>query len=376
MTADETIQPVIAEQPSWTVNLNTVAATLGAGLVSGLVAGVLARIAMRVVALLAGQPPEFSIVGTIGIGVVFSALGIIVALIFWGLRFVLPGGRLVQGMIFGVLLAALTAIPFFQATDGEFGIASPWIGAGLFGSIAWSDAMLLALLLPRLERRFALLRPVGGLWFCTFGLSLLFALVRLLALTAIPFRTPAAIQRFYQWLGVEYQAIAELHSLLLFFFTVGYCGLGAALFWRGYRTTAVKLVAVSTLLLGGLFIPLGASIQRLATVYSGSRGEWLLWALVTLSWLVSAWLIRRQIHRRVRLLQQPVIRRLVNGCASAVGLFLLWWAIIMLIPGLQLRGLSGFATAFATPLYLWPWLTLPLALIGASAQNGQDMFTR
>ena len=59
----------------------TAAATI-AGIVSGLVAGVLGRIAMRIVAVVRGDVPDFTITGTIGILLVFLLMGGALALVF------------------------------------------------------------------------------------------------------------------------------------------------------------------------------------------------------------------------------------------------------------------------------------------------------
>lgn len=75
--------------------------------------GGLARIAMRVVAILAGARPEFSVGGTVGILIVFAILGIIAAFPYPIVQRWLPGPSAVKGLCYGMLLAALICILWF-----------------------------------------------------------------------------------------------------------------------------------------------------------------------------------------------------------------------------------------------------------------------
>ncbi len=164
---------------------------IGAGLVTGAVAGVLiggigARLAMRVVALLGEGIPSFSVGGTLGIllmGAVLGAIGGLgFALVRWLLR--LRAGdetsslrNILAGAGYGAILSALVVLPFFLAPTGELSLASPLVGAALFGWIPLAYGLALGIATPWLERRMAVAdRSVGLGWLAAFGMALMLAL--------------------------------------------------------------------------------------------------------------------------------------------------------------------------------------------------------
>jgi MFS family permease len=379
MTVNQPLQPIFSRPTTWTINLNTIAAATIAGLVSGVMAGLLARLAMRVAALLAGEPPEFSVTGTVGIAVLFALLGVVLALIFLAIRAVIPQWRVSSGLVYGAILAGVVAWLFFLNQEGELGIISPWVSAALFSPILLIYGVMMNGLLWRFEQRQTTARPVPAFWFCALAGAFIFAIVRMVgALGGGYLRTPPAIQQLYTRLGVAYGEIGDAHTLLGLLFVLIYSGLCASLFWRGYRRRAARISTIGLLLFGGLLLPAGALAPRTMTDAPGSGLEWLIWSLALVG-LFACWFFARRWANRQK---DPVVHQTIAWLSVAIGLslggFLLMWLAILLIPGLQLRRLSGFHAAFATPLYLWPWLLCPLALLIRSdrsaplAQEGDD----
>src|SRR5690349_18664739 len=88
---------------------------LGVGVLSGLgvgfLAAIAARVIMRIVALALGNPPMFTVAN---LALIRTGLydGVLMGLLFVAIRTYLPGGRIVKGLVFGVLLLALASLPF------------------------------------------------------------------------------------------------------------------------------------------------------------------------------------------------------------------------------------------------------------------------
>ena len=92
------------------VNLYSVMAAGLVGLVLGaLVGGIAGRLAMRIVAVVGGIQPAFSVEGTAGIMVIAGFLGLIAGLIYGVVRPFIPVRGLWKGLVFGLILAALIA---------------------------------------------------------------------------------------------------------------------------------------------------------------------------------------------------------------------------------------------------------------------------
>lgn len=62
---------------------------------------------MRIIALAAGQPPAFTIEGTVAVALLGAAAGAVVATIFLLLRAALPGRRWLRGTLFWVIVGAV-----------------------------------------------------------------------------------------------------------------------------------------------------------------------------------------------------------------------------------------------------------------------------
>ena len=83
-------------------------AGLAAGAALGLIVlGAGGRAGMRIIALAAGQPPAFTIEGTIAVVLLGGAAGAAVAVIFLLVRVMLPGRRWLRGTLFWLIVAAI-----------------------------------------------------------------------------------------------------------------------------------------------------------------------------------------------------------------------------------------------------------------------------
>lgn len=118
------------------------AAAAIAGIACGLLAGVLGRIAMRLVALMRGDTPEFSITGTIGILFVFLLMGCALALLYAILRagsarprpwWWSPAGV-------GMLAAVVLLTPLRSELAGRPAFIALFVPIGLL--LGWSSAWL------------------------------------------------------------------------------------------------------------------------------------------------------------------------------------------------------------------------------------------
>jgi hypothetical protein len=365
MVAKQNAAAVLAGLQRWTVDLNHVMGWISSGLAGGLVAGGLARLAMRGVALVAGQRAEFSLMGTILILLLFAVIGALLALPYLALRHWLPWRTSWHALLYGALLAGLTAWPFFQTGDGELGIVAPWLGASLFAPIPLVYSGVLEVMLRRQEQRDQPAQRVAGYWFGGWLLALLFAFLRIISGLDSYIRTPAALQKLYVAMGIEFGAMQEINGLIGFLFALLYCALCILLFRSSYQRSAGAASAIGLLLFAGLILP--ANTRGLNARAGGFSpvGEWLIWGLALLLVLGSLWLVRRTALARPSLQHTQTLRWLAAAIGLTGGAFLLMWGAILLVPGLQLRRFTALQTALATPLFWWPWLFGPLTLFYA-----------
>ena len=73
-----------------------------------IVLGIGGRLAMRGIALVQGRAPGFTIGGTTTVVFVGAVCGVIGSLIFAGTRALVPGNRIVRGMLFWLILVLIT----------------------------------------------------------------------------------------------------------------------------------------------------------------------------------------------------------------------------------------------------------------------------
>jgi hypothetical protein len=314
---------------------------------------------MRLVALLIGQPPSFTFMGTLGIIVLGCMAGAILGLLYIAIRHWPPMPRLATGAVYGVFWSLIVAIPFFRNPGGELALISPLVGASLFAPLMLLYTLALEILVERIRGRFGPARLINGPGLCVFGLAFGFAWTRFLDRIDGYGRTPPMLQNLLEWSGVSFAGMQEVHTLVGLCFALAYCGLCALLFWRGVRHWHVQGIASGLLFFAGLVLQPGViSFAAPASPWVG----WLWLGGCTLALAAMLW-VAWQRSRRLSAARQPVARVLLASIAFSAAGFLLMWLMIAILPGLQLRGLSSFSTAFAVPLFLWPWLLCPLVLI-------------
>ena len=241
---------------------------IGAGLVTGAAAGALiggigARAAMRVVALLGEGIPSFSVGGTLGILLMGAMLGAIGGLGFAVVRRLLrlqASNRtsslrdVLAGAGYGAILSVLTVLPFFLSPTGELTLASPLVGAALFGWIPLAYGLALGITTPWLERRMALAdRRVGLGWLLAFGMALVLALAGMTPLLGELVSFPKAATDLHYAFGLGFQAAHILHRWIVLGVILVYCGLTSLVFWRGSQNGTARLAAVTLLLFAAGF---------------------------------------------------------------------------------------------------------------------------
>ena len=100
------------ETSAWSFTASSLVGILLAGAFSGALVGLLARLAMRGVVLLLGGRPEFTLVGTMGIVVLFILLGLITAVLYLAVLRWLPANAGKRTLLLSAGLLLLT-MPFF-----------------------------------------------------------------------------------------------------------------------------------------------------------------------------------------------------------------------------------------------------------------------
>jgi hypothetical protein len=410
---------------------------IGAGLVTGAAAGALiggigARLAMRVVALLGKGAPSFSIGGTLGIllmGAVLGAIGGLgFALVRWILRLRASAGisslkNILAGAGYGAILSVLTVLPFFLSPTGELSLASPLVGAALFGWIPLAYGLALGIATPGLERRMAVADHKVGLgWLLAFGMALLLALVGMAPLLGELVSFPRIATDLHYALGLGFQAAHSLHRWIVLGVILVYCGLTSLVFWRGSQNRTARLTAVTLLIFAAGFfgrepvlaggmqaLPLVGLLPRLLQVAGLSlmlvllvtlpdgrfalrwaRPMVVAWCVWSLLWFinplpdtpldVSTWpeplvaglmilgLGSGLLVMAHRLNESPpdqrrTIRPVLLGFATAWFLFGLLWLASTQMPDLRLSGIELPQALLAFGPYLLPWLLLPLSLV-------------
>jgi len=132
------------------------AASIGAlsGFMGGIVWGIGARIAMRIVALAAHQPTEFSGGGTLMILMVGAFFGVPAGLIFAVLRRSVRGSALRQGIALGSLALLLLGPLIYQGFRGEAtDLNVVPLAIGLFGALFFVLGLATAFVYQPLDRR-------------------------------------------------------------------------------------------------------------------------------------------------------------------------------------------------------------------------------
>ncbi len=414
------------------IDLNKVTVGVLSGIVGGIVAGVGARIAMRIVALIAEGQGSFSLGGTLAILLFGAVLGIVFGPLFVGVRRWLPGPAWLKGLTFGVAGAFIfIAPPFFLVEpEGELAIVSPLVGFSLFGPLPVAFGLVVAPLTGWLDRKYqsAPERRVNLVWFALFGLGGFMSLVGLASLAEAP-PFPPFLTRAIQLGEVPFRVYRDLNTALLLFYMLAYLGLAALIFWRASAGWMPRFTALALLFFAGAFFNggemLGGMMAALPLARWGTglvqalglsallvlfylfpdgrfTPRWTrplavlagLWALL---WFVNPWpgspldpegwpaflplslvaaflatgvFAQLDRYRRAAPDQRQQTRWAVVGLTTAVSVFALLSLLMPFVPDLRARWYSEWSALFAFPIYLLPWLLIPLS-IGLSIWRGR-----
>ncbi|HUF40269.1 MAG TPA: hypothetical protein VMN57_17230 [Anaerolineales bacterium] len=191
------------------------------GAAAGLVAGVLARGAMRVVAVLAGQTPGFSIGGSLFIILFGALLGTAPGLLYAFTLPVWPASAGRKGLVIGVALALLFAVPVLLVEpEGELALIPRWTTALLFAPIGLVYGLVLGRVAGRLAPASAAEAIVPGVFLRQAGLlvlasGLVSGLIEIFLAAAFPAAslTGTAVARFLEGLAGGTTLLAMIAGL-------------------------------------------------------------------------------------------------------------------------------------------------------------------
>lgn len=388
---------------------------LAAGAAAGLVGGIWARLAMRGVALLLGQSPAFSLAGTLGILTIFTMLGALGGALGMILMHRLNLSRPRACLLIASAIGLLLAWPLYQVatTDvpGQSTGTLLWLML-LFVPVPVVMAWLTVYASDRLAASPATLQPrrlrVGWAW--AIGSAGAATTLWALRTFSAPQRHPRLVSDLLGASSSDFATANErlvAGGLLLF---GAYLGLTLFGLWRHPESPSTRWGVLLALLLpllllmsgtqraptaGGvqqtLWLPdamraagVGALLAFVALVGGFRAPRWLQIVLLGAWLLGTMWLLSPSTGRStewmvwgilgVALLTLLIVRwnRERIGHASHVATLLLtlfvvaWltiWAVVLLVPSLQLRGVSPFAVGLNVVLFWLPWLLLPGALL-------------
>lgn len=340
---------------SWSVDLNQVGACFLIGTGAGiLVIGVGMRLAMRMVALIVGMAPAFTISGTVAILLVGMIAGTILSFLYVPIYRWIRYGWGMKGVLLGIPFSILIGAAFFGlfgAVEGEAALAGSWIGAGLFAPLPILFGLVLAYCVNRLQSRIAAAasRNIHLGWFMAVLAILSWAFSRLAAL-GDKSRTPSTLIRWFEDMGIAFHEIPDVQSLIGLIFVLLFLGLHMGVIWLHSSNRVALLTSVGQLLLASISIGPDSLPSMLRVSQGSSAAEWLLWTGCLTITTGAVWWTRR-------------CNRVVVATAMFAVAFLLMWLILLLSPGMQLRNLSALQTMLAVAPFLWPWLLLPLGMI-------------
>ena len=333
--------------------------------------------------------------------------------------------NILAGAGYGAILSMLTVLPFFLSPTGELSLASPLVGATLFGWIPLAYGLALGIATPGLERRMAVADHRVGLgWLLAFGMALMLALAGMTPLLGELVSFPRSCDRSPLRHGVGLSSRphpppldrAWGHSALLrpdrpgllarLPKRHGQAGSGdfAALRCRLLRPEPALAGGMQALplvgLLPGLVQAAGLSLMLvlLVTLPDGRFAlrwarpmvvAWCGWSLLwfvnplpgtpldistwpepMVAWVLAAGLGSGLLAVASRMRRSPVqtrrqLRPVLLGFATAWLLFGLLWLASTQMPDLRLRGVELPQALLAFGPYLLPWLLLPLSLVVA-----------
>jgi hypothetical protein len=404
------------------VDLAAVAAIGIAAVLAGVAGGILARFAMRLVALVLGLTPAFTVTGTMGIVFIFVLVALVVAVVYMLATAALPGNTRKRALIVCAALLTIMMSFFILVAGGEVPAEPPLTVALLilgFVPIPIGMGLVLVYGAAKLETQLARGgRPTITLgWLAAVVVASLGVLISVLALGEQYLRHP---RLYSMWLSVvsdQYNLAAmQDRAMLIALFVVSlWLALAGVVLWNDARAGRSPLRSVSLLLLplftvlavesapmvfswlgdsswvAPLLQSLGiamvlillilaeparplprwvavlaASAWLLATLWlflpalrTQSWSEWVVWATIALA---SASILLGRAQPGGRWKASTVL------LAFFIGWWLLAWAAAMALPELALRGYSGYQASMSAPISWLPWLFLPAALWSESRQ--------
>lgn len=394
------------------INLSLWGAYLGAGLAAGFAGGIVARVAMRLVVLIEGGTPNFTLNGTLGILFLFAMPGILVGAICLALVYATAARPRALFLWMAVALLLLLIGPLYLVATDDLPNASagriallmlvfvpvPLVMAGVAvygGHDLWRRAAAAPKRLP-LPWAAATAVMAGAAFGSALG-----------ALSGAQ-RHPRLVNTLLGTAGADFTFMADrLRSIgLLIFFA--YMGIALWALWRQPQIPSVRagvplaLALPALLLTGGAGLPsaldwlpqsdatasaasaLGiGALLALSLVAGGFRPSLRLVAPTALVWVGVAllqggaiaststeWLLWGMLG--LALSVNLIVRWIRPGAASRASTILLtlfallWmglWAAAIVTPALRLPGLSPLAVATTVKLFWLPWLLLPAALL-------------
>ncbi len=411
------------------INLNRLTNGAWAGVVIGILLGMGARLSMRVVAVAGGMQPNFSLGGTLGILVLFAALGLVWGLLFIGMGAFVPLRTPMWGVVYGLLFGGLTAIPFLTDPGGELALAAPWLGVLLFAPLPLLGGILLGQLTLWLDQRPTAASPrlVNRRWLAA-GMGALVLAIMGIGSLLDGSRIPRALWDLVQALGISFNTVNEINGLLGMLFLMGYVGSLLALFLVCGHTRAGRGTVVALLLFAAGFFNRGVPFTsmmdslRLAAIASALvqaagatglllllcgfpdgevHGRWLqrarkgvavaalIWfglpvvginanallpAPLRLAGLIGImggglWMMWTRWQRSPVALQRQIIGP-VLGFTVALLWFLGLWAATLIVPDLGFSAPRDPFAPLSVTLYLMPWLLPPLLILHAVLRRG------
>lgn len=401
------------------IDLKNITAATIAGLLAGVLAGgVGSRIAMRIVALLGGMRPEFTVGGTFAILLMAALIGILFGAVYGLVRRTIPLPGLWKGALYGGFFAILVALPFLLSPEGELALASPAVGVALFAWIPLAYGIGVEWITQRFDSRLqeAPDRQVSTVWFALFAVGVFAALFSMFSLVQEFLYMPLLVVRTARLIGFE--DFRDLHALLSLLFALAYVGLCGLILWQGAGKRMASFAVIALLLFAAGFFNDGrvyisvfdffgvgkmmAGLLRaagltalLALLFTWPDGvlrpawtqralwSWgvvwlLLWLVVpflsaetvallepAIFSLVMAGLLCGLAAQVVRVRSADptdkfVLRPIIISFSIALLAFALVWLGQMVYPDIRARSLPLMATPFTFILFLTPWLLLPV----------------
>lgn len=395
-------------------------ACLGAAMAAGAVGGVLARLMMRVVVLIDGGQPAYSLEGTLGIVIVSALACALIAIPFAVLYAYVHWSMVWKATVLSAVLLALALFPLYAIATGDLPNATPQLIAALILLFVWippfvgiATAYGARWVEPRIRAQVGLM-PVWPT--LALAAAWVFACVNLLAQAIANTRHPVLVWTMVSASRVDFAGARDDARTYGIVIALAWCVLATAAVLRNLHTWARRRDALLLFATGGLLLASGARLPALlrwlpdtpwmlGLVQGAGLAALLALALtareststlpvrVTVAIVgasVSAWLILGQpdIDGRTqwialallalafvlitasRLLARPPRSTVTTVLIALFALlWLLLWAAILRNSGLRLPGMTAFAVTLSVPLFWFPWLFLPIAVFAGARQR-------